>query len=155
MSDDRPRLEFAGHDRGVRTLRLAALLIALALAACAPSAPPQAQCDMTRIGQESFTSVTDRDSLTASSQGSCAAATITFTVSTPEGANAYSWGGPAPAPTDRQSMNSLLTSMAKEEVTYTTLAPFWRQLRASCWSAVPTPPISAWQILICCHRSPA
>lgn len=108
-----------------------ALLFALALGACA-----QARCDLSESHTVSFTSGSERDTITASAAGDdCASAQLTLQVRTADGETIFSQTMPAAAMVQSitarpaaRDVQAFLAAWSNPTVSYTALAPPWRAL---------------------------
>jgi hypothetical protein len=115
-----------------------AALLALAFAGLGACGALDTPCNFSETGSISLTSIAERDTVVASSEGaSCARATLRLQIRSAGGRTVFETSSPAAQQLggvvlsiNETSVRGFLAGWAAQSVTYTALAPPWEQLDA-------------------------
>lgn len=127
-------LKCTDHDRGVRFVKGALVIVALALAGCAPR--QAAQCDVSFTHEIAFTAAGARDKISTRAIGpSCAEAIALYAVRQQDGHLVWTWAAPLSQlygdtahAVQGDSVEAFLQRWGQPRITRTSEAPPWPRL---------------------------
>ena len=160
MPGDRSRLQRANNDRGVRPVKRIALVLLLALTACAPR--QTAQCEAAATHEIAFSRAGARDVVTARVLGpTCSEAIALYAVREADGHLIWTWAGPLQqllgGEAGADAADSFVQHWAQPTVATTGAAPAWARLAPgqTTLDRLTYEDIRARNLPMLCHRSGA